>query len=190
MNKWTALLTATSLTVATMATVQAETHQFAAITFGSATSDVEAKTSFSKRSDRTDASSQYSIAYGISDRNYRLYADVAYNNNKIANQTTLTFNADYTYPVIQKLNVFGGAAVGHATLEWDEDNLGNGDLGGTTDDSFVYGLKAGVNYQVIPKAQIEFGYRQLYSSLKSTEDTLSLDVQDTATTYIGLTYSF
>lgn len=183
---------------------QAEPVKFAGVNFGTSVSAVEYDGSITGSADEnTDASSTYSLAFGIKERTFRLYGEGSFENNEFANTSMITFNADYIYaiPSHNKASLFAGASMGHATLNWDEDNAVVKSIGldGESDDSFVYGAKIGAKYMVIPKAEVEFGYRQIYTSLKSEgsqtlqngqTDFVDLSVDDTALTYVGVNYAF
>ena len=167
-------------------------EKFAGASFGHTITSVEATTALGSDDDRTDASSTYSLAFGLKDRAYRVYVDVSYEDSEISNTSTLGFNADYIYPVMNQVGLFAGAIIGHATTNWDEDNTTVKALGldGDSDDSFVYGAKLGATYTVIPNADIEFGVRHLFSDLKSDKDGSSLEAQESTNTYLGVTYKF
>jgi len=172
----------------------AEPVKFAGIAFGSTVTQIESESVQGTTKDDTDASSTYTASFGIKDRTFRLYAEGSFENNEVANTSMITFNADYIYaiPAHNKASLFAGASLGHATMQWDEDNAGvkAAGLNGETDDSFVYGAKVGAKYLVIPKAEVELGFRQIYTSLKSTEVTTSLSAEESAMTYVGVTYAF
>ena len=172
----------------------AEPVKFAGIAFGSTVTQIESETVQGTTKDDTDASSTYTASFGIKDRTFRLYAEGSFENNEVANTSMITFNADYIYaiPAHNKASLFAGASLGHATMQWDEDNAGvkAAGLDGDSDDSFVYGAKVGAKYLVIPKAEVELGFRQIYTSLKSTEVTTSLSAEESAMTYVGVSYAF
>ena len=172
----------------------AEPVKFAGIAFGSTVTQIESESVQGTTKDDTDASSTYTASFGIKDRTFRLYAEGSFENNEVANTSMITFNADYIYaiPAHNKASLFAGASLGHATMQWDEDNAGvkAAGLNGETDDSFVYGAKVGAKYLVIPKAEVELGFRQIYTSLKSTEVTTSLSAEESAMTYVGVSYAF
>ena len=172
----------------------AEPVKFAGIAFGSTVTQIESESVQGTTKDDTDASSTYTASFGIKDRTFRLYAEGSFENNEVANTSMITFNADYIYaiPAHNKASLFAGASLGHATMQWDEDNAGvkAAGLNGETDDSFVYGAKVGAKYLVIPKAEVELGFRQIYTSLKSTEVTSSLSAEESAMTYVGVSYAF
>ena len=172
----------------------AEPVKFAGIAFGSTVTQVESENTQDPFKKDTDASSTYTAAFGIKDRTFRLYAEGSFENNEFANTSMITFNADYIYaiPAHNKASLFAGASLGHATMQWDEDNVDvkKAGLDGESDDSFVYGAKVGAKYLVIPKAEVELGFRQIYTSLKSTEVTSSLSAEESAMTYVGVSYAF
>ncbi len=173
---------------------QAEPVKFAGIAFGSTVTQIESENAFGSAKDDTDPSSTYTASFGIKDRTFRLYAEGSFENNEFANTSMITFNADYIYaiPAHNKASLFAGASLGHATMQWDEDNVDvkKAGLDGESDDSFVYGAKVGAKYLVIPKAEVELGFRQIYSSLKSNETTGSFSAEESAMTYVGMTYAF
>ena len=174
---------------------QAEPAKFGGISFGSTVTEIEYANSTDNTndfSDNADAASTYSLTFGLKDRTFRLYMDASYENNEIANTGILTFNADYIFPVMNKAGLFAGASIGHAAINWDTDNelVMQSNLDGNSDDSFVYGGKIGAIYTIMPKADIELGFRQIYSNLKSEEGDVTLSAEESAHTYMGLSYTF
>lgn len=173
---------------------QAEPVKFAGISFGNTITQIESESALGSSKDDTDASSTYTASFGIKERTFRLYAEGSFENNEVANTTMITLNADYIYaiPAHNKASLFAGASMGHATLNWDEDNAGvkAAGLDGESDDSFVYGAKVGAKYLVIPKAEVELGFRQIYTSLESNEQNFSISADESAMTYVGISYEF
>lgn len=187
----TALLSLSALALST----HADPVKFGGISYGSTVTEIEytnSSTSALSFSDDADAASTYSLTYGLKDRTFRLYMDASYENNEVGNIGMLTFNADYIFPIMNKAGLFAGASVGHAAINWDTDNelVLDSKLDGNSDDSFVYGGKVGAIYAIMPKADIELGFRQIYSNLKSEEGDVTLSAEESAHTYMGLSYQF
>lgn len=93
----------------------------------------------------------------------------------------ITFSYDFIFPLGKMLALYAGPTIGYTRLEFDN---------GADVDGIHYGVQAGAIVRIVPKFEIEAGYRYLVENGSQTLATRRVELDSIGLWYIGANFRF
>lgn len=167
--------------------LSADSTYYIGLDLGNTTAEASVKSqglSINETEDDSGSSQTLKAGYYF-DSNNR--AAVFYNNINAEDADFGILGLEYDYLFGDNdLKPFAGAILGYGRYSMDDPSF--------TINGLVYGLQAGLNYEINTNFSVEAGYRYMRSTMKKTYRYLALDadfgIDDFKNWYIGLNYKF
>lgn len=105
------------------------------------------------------------------------------------NQTEFLVSYDYVHALNNDFSIFGGASTGFVKNKLTIKDTEFGKESGSETD-FVFGLQAGVQYQIIKNVSADFQYRHMFESYSESELGVKASVPNNSEFTVSVDYRF